>query len=346
MYRNWFQNSFFGFQVKKLTSRRDTIIPATGQVRLFGGFIMGQHIGSTVFQVNQAFSELKSFGQSKHNAKENYKETVETRQIDKFMAGFGKEVGIFSYQTYKDYLQVSVNFANYAKQEFMIKDISKLTSEHVKAFLESKSDLSRSTIQKYSAVLEKFESALSIKYNQTFNFNVKSALPSAVKENLKTVERAGYSGYADPQKLVNHIQEMNVRQEFKLASRLQLETGIRGLKDVNSIRLVDDKVSCITKGGKIRELKLSDNLKSDLKTYLAGNNFKSFKVEYKEYLSVLKRASVATEQKYEATHGLRHNFYDSKALDLQRDGMLSVRDSWKATSREIGHNRIVSNYTR
>ena len=307
---------------------------------------MGQRLGGIVYQVNEAFKEIRSFGQSKHSAKEAFKSSfVGSKAINNFMPAFSKEVGIFSDQTYKDYLSVACQLANFVKTEYSIKDISKLSAEHIKSFLESKADLSRATIQKYSSAIEKFETALSAKYNKTYNFEVKSALPSSVKENLKVVERSGYSGYKYPSALVSHIQNMPVKAEFKLAAQLQLESGVRGLKDINNIRINGDKIDCATKGGKIRELKLSAELKSDLKSYIQDNGLKTFKVEYKEYLTVLKSAALATNQKYEGTHGLRHNFYDNKALELQRDG-LSVKDSWKETSAEIGHNRIVGNYTR
>ena len=307
---------------------------------------MGQRFSSVVFQVNEAFRDSKSFNESKHMAKENFKSSFAgSKAIDNFMPAFAKEVGIFSDKTYKDYLGVACQLANFAKVEYGVKDISKLNSEHVKSFLESKADLSKSTVQKYSSAISKFESALSAKYNKEYNFQVKSALPSSVKDNLKTTERAGYSGYKDPSALVSHIQNMPVKDEFKLAARLQLETGVRGLKDLNNIRISGDKVSCVTKGGKLRDLSLSTALKSDLGRYLQTNDLKAFKCDYKAYLSVLQSAALATGQKYEATHGLRHNFYDNKALDLQRAG-LSVKESWKATSAEIGHNRIVGNYTR
>ena len=311
--------------------------------------------GSITYQVNATFKEINAFGESKHEAKENYKDRTDVRQIDKFMHGFGKESGIFSVQTYKDYLAVSIQAAKHAQEKFGIRDVSKIEAAHIKSFLSKKTDsgASKATIQKYSAALEKFESALSRKYGEKYDFGIKTAISDRVKSKLTVKERAGYSAYAKPIELVKYIQKMNVGQEFKLAVRLQLESGVRGMKDINHVRIIDGKVVIktdnsgkgATKGGKVRELQLSNGLKNDLKSYLYKNDLASFKVNYKGYLSVLKQAAAATGQKYEATHGLRHGYYDNRAYELQKQG-LNVQNSWKQVSNEIGHNRIVHNYTR
>lgn len=309
---------------------------------------MRQHIGSVAYQTNVAFKDLQAFGDSKHFAKENFKLRYDgSNQIDKFMIAFAKEVGIFSHQTYKDYLSVSIYAAKFAQEKFGIKDISKLDAAHIQAFLKEKvrDGASKPTIQKYSSALAKFETALQLKYGKEYNFNIKSALSDKIKNGLQVKERAGFSGYAKPDKLVNHIQKMNIRDEFKIASRLQFESGVRGLKDLNHIKIINNKAVSVTKGGKSRDLSLSPRLLSDLKNHLSNNNLNTFKANYKEYLSVLKAASAATGQRYEASHGLRHNFFENKTAELQRQGM-SIQDSWKQVSKEIGHNRIVHNYTR
>ena len=304
--------------------------------------------GSIAFQVNQTLRGLQEFGNSKHSAKEEFKAGYGgSKQIDKFMADFGKSSGIYSYQTYKDYLAVSISAARFAQEKFNVKDISKLEAAHIKAFLQDKAanGAAKATIQKYSAALEKFGSALSLKFEKVYTFDVKSALSDRAKDNLATKERSGFIGYSKPNALINHIQTMNVRNEFKIAARIQLESGVRGLKDLNNIKITGDKAISITKGGKSRELNLSKGLIADLKDYLSGKNLNTFKVNYKGYLSVLKSAAISTNQKYQASHGLRHNFFERRAAELQRQGM-DIKESWKAVSEEMGHGRIVYNYIR
>ncbi len=311
-------------------------------------------LGSVKNQVQQAFKEIRVFDESKHEAKEAFKATAETLQIDKFMSSFAKETGIFSYQTYKDYLQVSVNFAQFIRENFGIKDISKLNSEHVKSYLESKSDLSKATVQKYSAALEKFESALSAKYQKEFSFNVKSALPSAVKENLKVVERSGYHPYSDVKAILTNIAENNkIKESHKIAIAITAETGLRLHKALESGIKVnkDGDIYTQSKGGRIKELNLSADLKEQFNNYLDKTVAKSFKLserDYKQILSELKIAAKETNQSYEACHGFRHSFALSVLNNLQTEKSMDFQKALhdKGYIQSMDHNREVSAYRR
>ena len=311
-------------------------------------------LGSVKNQVQRTFKEIRTFDESKHEAKEAFKATAETRQIDKFMSGFAKETGIFSYQTYKDYLQVSVNFANYAKEQFGIKDISKLNSEHIKAFLESKSDLSKASIQKYSSAISKFEAALSVKYQKEFSFNVKSALPSAVKKNLKVVERSGYHPYSDVKAILSNItKNETIKESHKIAISITTETGLRLHKALSSGIKIDKSGSIYTtsKGGRIKELNLSQDLKNQFINFMDKTGAASFKLsdrDYKQILSELKKASAATGQFYEALHGFRHSFALSVLNNLQTEKGMDFQKSLKDKGyiQAMDHNREVSAYRR
>ncbi|MHB8282537.1 MAG: hypothetical protein ACYDDE_07010 [bacterium] len=306
---------------------------------------------TTTYQVLTALNEIKMTGQSKHLAKENFKSTYTgSAQIDKFMSSFGKESGIYSDGTFKDYLQVSIAFAKFAKENFKIKDISLLSAEHAQSFLKSKSKLAKDTIQKYSSALEKFETALSLKYDKQFNFNIKKAISGSQKENLKITERSGYHPYDNLQSLVNnYINNKNISDSHKLAVKITAETGLRLHKAIVNagIKINNDGViSTISKGGRDKILNLSENLKSDLKASLNDKSvFKLDSKEYKKILSELKIAARETNQSYEALHGFRHSFFIEKSAELQKSGM-SLKESWIKVSKDMDHNRFVSNYTR
>ena len=316
---------------------------------------MGQRFSSVVYQVNNAFKEIRSFGESKYSAKNDFKASFGgSKAIDKFMSSFAKETGIFSYQTYKDYLQVACNFANYAKQEFGIKDISKLNNEHVKAFLESKSDLSKATIQKYSSAIEKFETALSAKYQKEFSFNVKSALPSAVKENLKVVERSGYHPYKDVKAILSNIAENNqIKESHKIAIGITAETGLRLHKALETGIRINKNAQLYTqsKGGRIKILNLSQDLKNQLNNYLDKTGASSFKLsekDYKQILSELKIAANETGQPYEACHGFRHSFSLETLNTLQTEKNMNLQEAFNNEKyvQSLDHNRPLSAYRR
>lgn len=309
---------------------------------------------TTTYQVLQALNEIKMTGQSKHSAKESFKSTYTgSAQIDKFMSSFAKESGIYSDGTFKDYLQLNIAFAKYAKAEFGIKDISNLTAEHTKAFLQDKvkAGLAKDTIQKYSSALEKFETALGLKYNKQFNFNVKEALTGRQKENLKVAERSGYHPYENLKELVNYfVSQKDIKDSHKIAVKITQETGLRLHKAITvaGIKINNDgTITTISKGGRNKNLDLSENLKTELKTYLNDKTvFKLNDKEYKQILSELKTAAKETNQTYEAQHGFRHSFFLEKSAELQKGGM-SLKESWtKVSNDDMDHNRFVSNYTR
>lgn len=351
----FFLNLFSDCGLKSDVKRQYVKFAATGEVYLKSKEENIMKTGSVKNQVQQAFKEIRVFDESKHVAKEAFKATAETRQIDKFMSNFAKETGIFSYQTYKDYLQVSVNFAQFIRENFGIKDISKLNSEHAKAFLESKANLSKTTVQKYSSALEKFETALSIKYNKEFSFNVKSALPSAIKENLKVAERSGYHPYSDVKAILTNINEnKNISDAHKFVVNIVAETGLRGHKAITAAGIrIDTSGNVFTqsKGGRIKVLNLSQDLKSQFNNYLerTGNNFfKLSERDYKQILSELKIAAKETNQSYEAIHGFRHSYALSVLSNLQGEKNMSFKEAThdKGYIQSLDHNREVSAYRR
>ena len=315
---------------------------------------VNMRLQSTVYQVQEVMQMVNQIGESKHSAKEEFKSNYNgSQQIDKFMASFAKESGIYSIQTFKDYLTINVDLAKFAKENFNTKDIQNLTAEHVKAYLQEKvkTGLAKSSIQKYSAALEKFETALSIKYGKEFNFDVKNALSDSQKGSLKISERAGYHPYENTKAIVDNISKNpNIPDSHKLAIRITQETGLRLHKAIVSAGIksnLDGSISTISKGGRVKELNLSESLKNELRTYLNGKTvFKLDDKNYKQILSELKTAAKNTGQDYQALHGFRHSFFLDKSNDLQLAGM-SLKESWDLVSKtDMDHNRFVSNYTR
>ena len=310
-------------------------------------------LGSTAFQVTQSFNAISEIGNSKFSAKQEFKNSFSGNgSRDNFMAGFGKEVGVYSIGTMKDYISVSIRFANFAKTEYGVKDISKLTADHVKGFLESKTNLSKSSVQKYSAALEKFEKALSTKYEKEVSFNVKSALPDSVKSSLQTVERAGYHPYSDVKAILGNINDnKNISEAHKLAINITAETGLRLHKALEvSIKInAAGNVFTQSKGGRGKELNLSPGLKSQFVGYLEKTGKDTFKLtdrDYKGILSELKTAALATNQSYEALHGFKHSFALSILSNLQQRTSFQAAIKNPDYMQSLDHNRELPAYRR
>ena len=304
---------------------------------------MGRN-NSIVFQVLQAFNTIKMTGSSKYAAKQNFKKTYDgSKAIDKFMSGFAKSTGIFSNQTFKDYLSKAINFANYAKKTFGIKDISKLNSEHVKAYFSD--PLKRGN----ASSIQKFEQALSKRYEKHFDLKVAEAV--ADKQRVFK-EKSGTHPYQDKNAILNYINESkNIKESHKLVVNIAAATGARMHKILteSGIKINDSGFYIKAKGGRIHELDLSDKLKIQLANYIekTGTDFKLGDKEYKKILSELKSAALATGQHNEGIHGFKQNLAQEIRDDLQKQGKSfkeAIHDNKYVQA--LQHNREVSEYRR
>ena len=312
---------------------------------------MARNRESIVYQVQQTMKELIKFGESKHSAKTEFlKDYSGNKAINEFMSEFGKKSGIYSHTTFKSYLRVAIDAAKFAKENFSLKDISKINSEMINAFLQSKIDekVSKNTFSMYQSALEKFSTALEKKFEQKYNFEIKTGLLQE-KEKLSIKQRSGYHPYSRPDLIVDKIKEMNIKESHKVAIELTKETGLRLHKALSAgikVNIIDKTLSTVSKGGRIKEMRVSKEIFDKVASLANDGVFKLSKQDYKSILSELEKAARDTNQNYEACHGFRHSFFLEKSAELQSKGMNS-KDSWDKVSKEnMDHNRFVKNYVR
>ena len=152
--------------------------------------------GSIKWQVKTVFSTVNNIGESKHEAKELARENGATT-----WHSIGKNLGVHSYKTLDDYRAIARQCLEYAKENFNIKDIEKLSSEHISSFLQEKIDagLSKTSLQKYCAALEKLEVALN-KYAETKQtgrqYNFSDSLRE-VRQEIKNINSNNNSRYRE-----------------------------------------------------------------------------------------------------------------------------------------------------
>lgn len=316
-------------------------------------------LGSVVFQTQEAMKELIQFGESKHLAKESFKSNYSGSQaIDKFMHSFGKSDGIHSYATLKSYLQESIRLAKFVKETYGVKDISKITAEQVKDFFNQRTaGLAKASLSMYKSALEKFESALSLKYNQKYDFK----LSETVKELragtvFKTKERAGYYGYTNPAALLKSIDEnKTIPESHKIAIAIALESGSRLHKTLTVSGVKIDKLGnfyTVGKGGRLERFESFNSLSKEtadrLQSYLKDTGKKTLKVsnrDYKNILSELDKAAAATGQNYEAGHGLKKDFAADVRAKLIEQGMsYNQAVNSKEYQNALAHNRHLNAY--
>lgn len=314
---------------------------------------MARERASIVYQVQETMKTIEQIGQSKHEAKEAFKENYSgSKAIDEFMHCFGKQDGIHSIDTFKDYLSVSIRAAQYIKAEFGIKDIKNINAEHIKAYLESQADKSRSSINNYKAALEKFETALSTKFDRQYDFKL-------TEQSFKSAgnkDRAGSFAYERPADILRHIENnKNLSESQKIAVNIAKESGVRFNKTFvkGSLKIgKDGTVFTQGKGGRYVELsnykELSKETIARLEKVAVDGKFKLQGRDYKAVLSGLKKAAKATGQRYEALHGLKKNFASDVREKIMSEKNISYKDAIKDKGyiQSLEHNRSLATYEK
>jgi site-specific recombinase XerC len=303
--------------------------------------------GSIKWQVNEVFKVISKIGHSKHLDKE-----IARNSGAKTWHDVGKNIGIYSYRTLDVYRDVAKQLMSYVKLEFGIKDIERLTGEHVKSFLEYKMEqgVTFSTFQQYAAACEKLEVALNrySEVNDRGNYYSFESDLKQVREVAKDVlEKTNpVRAYENPKDLIKNLTE----NEHFLIAKLQYEAGARlheaslikrdqlkGLdKDSFTGREIG-KIGVQGKGGYVRDINVSADTYRHLENHIKENGV--FKVDKDAYRADLKFAAEKSQQDYTGSHGLRWNFAQERFNELQEKGNLTYEQALKQVSEEMGHHR-------
>jgi integrase len=296
--------------------------------------------GSVVYQVNTVFETIKAFGHSKHADKEAIRQEFAQQGITNTWHNLGKELKIYSYATADQYRSVWKELLNQTKENFNIKDIEKLTSEHIQSYLESKiaDGVKYSTFQKYVAAIEKLEVALNTYAQQkntsnTYSFDIKDIKAQA----QEVLERSHVTrAYDNPKALIEAISD----KTFKTIAQAQLEGGFR-ISELNYISqknfLENNTYLVISgKGGLDRQVPLPQDVYNSLKELVKDNQ--KFIFDMDKYRNTLKDAAAKTNQDYTGSHGLRWNYAQNKFMDFQKQGY-GFEESLSKVSELLGHHR-------
>ena len=313
--------------------------------------------GSVSNQAMQVFfnSGINQIGESKHKAKIEARVGLNSKGVSATWHGVGKALGIHSYSTKETYTNVWANVLQFAKQEYGVKDIEKLDSKHIQAFLESKikDDVSRSTFSTYAAALEKLSTALE-KYSDKFErgnyYNFSDAIRTA-REDAKELSRFDRSrAYNNPKEIVASIKG----EQNKLVASMQHEGGLR-IREASQIRASQLKGYCThpvrgevarislekgdTKGGKPREVCVSRSTYDQVAQAVKDGGGKFKLTSQTGYYTALKEAAQASGQPYNGSHGLRWNFAQD-SMQRYMDAGQAPEQAMANTAQDMGHERI------
>lgn len=204
---------------------------------------MGRHNSSLKFQLHQRMQGLVSFGESKHQAKQEYKQYCQENNI-KYNPS--KTVGIHSINTYNSYKQTSENFEKWIKSNTNIKKIDDIDKPTVIKFLQERQEngCSPYTVSKDMSAL-----------NKILNMDVTKKEANLMERSYKNVTRSRVEHQHDHKyNANNYSNQITVAQAFGLR-RESIYGGEYQLKDISLYKTIqgDLRACVIEKGGRYRE---------------------------------------------------------------------------------------------
>lgn len=310
------------------------------------GSIRGQtlHLLST--------SGINRIGTSKFDAKNSARIQLAAEGRSATSQNIASLMGIHGIKTLGNYLGKWQEFGRYAKEEYGIRDLEKLTREHVAGFMSHKIEMGvkYSHWSGYGSALGMLENALSLysaKFDRECAFDFRSAVESLRNEARAELPKfEGTRNYENPLALINGI----TNPSHRLAAAIQHQSGLRlagaTCISISQLRgLGVDKftgrpvglMDYVGKGGKAGTAQISPELYKTLVEHVKTNG--NLKIGADVYRSSLKLAALATGQAYNGSHGLRWNYAQERFKELQHSGT-SYEQGLGAVSDALGHNRI------
>lgn len=273
-------------------------------------------LGSVKYQVSQIIQKVNGIGTSK-------KETREQSGVKSLESGHKVSDKVHSFKSLENLRNDLTNLANYAKEEFQLRDIKEINIDIVSSWIDSK-NISYNTASNYMSELNKI--------SDHFNFTkeeIKDLRADLKKELPKTeLETRAYK----------NLEKIELNPKHQAAFELQRDHGLR----VNASTHIDlnkqlhgNTLTYREKGGKLSQKELSPNLAQKLReNALEGK----YEINKRTYARDFQKQIEKSGQKYNGTHGIRHT-YAQKMLETH---------SKAEVSQELGHTReeITDTYLR
>ncbi|MDR5659864.1 phage integrase N-terminal SAM-like domain-containing protein [Serpentinicella sp. ANB-PHB4] len=204
------------------------------------------------YQMHERMEEMKCIGQSRHKAKEEYRQAVNEKS-------FNRTVGIHSYKTYDAYKQTSKEFIKYIRAEYKdIKNISQISKGHIIEYLQIRQEQGKSmyTVSKDMAAL-----------NKLFNTNITKKEANIDQRSYKYITRSRENTEND-----RKYNPDNYRYQMLVAKATGCRReSILKIKPENFItgeNNLPEKVHLKEKGGKERYATILKEHREELKEFL------------------------------------------------------------------------------
>lgn len=263
-----------------------------------------------------------------------------------------EKTGIYSISTVNNFRGRWQELLSHTKVEHGVRDLEKLTDQHVAEFLAYKIEIGVSYAHwsGYASAFKKLENALnsySDKFDRGNEYSFRSAIEELRAEAKTELPRfEGTRNYDSPGRLIGAIGN----ESHRLVAKIQHESGLRlaGASRISEAQLKGigldrhagkpvGRIDYIGKGGKPGTAQVSPATYRQLVAHIGANG--ELRIGADSYRASLKSAAMATGQTYNGSHGLRWNFAQERFSELQRTEA-SYEKCLGVVSDELGHNRI------
>ena len=273
-------------------------------------------LGSVKYQVSQIIQKVNGIGTSK-------KETREQSGVKSLESGHKVSDKVHSYKSLENLRNDLTNLANYAKEEFQLRDIKEINIDIVKSWIDSK-NISYNTASNYFSELNKVSDHFNFTREEIkeLRADLKNDLPKTVLET----------------RAYKNLEKIELNPKHQAAFELQRDHGLR----VNASTHIDlnkqlhgNTLTYREKGGKLSQKELSPNLVQKLRENAVEGKYE---INKRTYSRDFQKQIEKSGQKYNGTHGIRHT-YAQKMLE---------NHSKAEVSKELGHTReeITDTYLR
>ena len=273
-------------------------------------------LGSIKYQVSQILQKGNGIGTSK-------KESREQSGAKSLESGHKVSDKVHSYKSLENLRNDLTNLANYAKEEFKIKDIREINIDIVSSWIESK-NITYNTASNYFSELNKVSDHFNFTREEIKELreDLKKELPKAVLET----------------RAYKNLEKIELKPKHQIAFELQRDYGLRvnASTHINlDKQLNGNTLTFREKGGKLSHKELSPNLAQKIRENSVEGKYE---INKRTYARDFQKQIEKSGQIYNGTHGIRHS-YAQKMLENHTKAEVS---------QEMGHSReeITDTYLR
>lgn len=271
-------------------------------------------------QMHHRMEKMKCIGESKHQAKQEYRKYCEENNVKWNPT---KTFGIHSYSTYENYKQVSIQFIRYIRENHSdIKYIESISRKHAEEYLLQRQDqeLSPYTISRDLSAL-----------NKLFNFKVQKTDIGLKPRSYKDVTRSRIDRPHDKKYNPENYKEQIL---FARATGSRRESILQVKpSDINySSKGVPVSVHLKEKGGRERDATILKEYRNDIKEI--ANQKQSDQPMFEKYTDQIDNHAFRREYA-----SARYNEIASEKNEVREDYRGLDKEILLQVSQDLGHNR-------